>query len=192
MTTRTATRLAIAMTLVCVALAVKQRLAEGLIDRDPERAHTVLAEAQADTIDALQTIRDLAHGIYPPVLADQGLAAALNAQVRRAAIPVEVHADGIERYGQDVEAAVELSVADGWLSFAVSDDGAGFDPSTVARGTGLLGMADRVEALGGSLDVGSRPGTGTTVTVGMNLHEASRERPSSANDDRTVMALRPP
>ena len=169
-----------------VALAVKQRLAEGLIDRDPERAHTVLAEAQANTTDALETIRDLARGIYPPVLADQGLAAALNAQVRRAAIPVEVHADGIERYGQDVEAAVyfcslealqnvtkyaeassavvELSVTDGCLSFAVSDDGAGFDPSSVARGTGLLGMADRVEALGGSLDVGSRPGRGTTVT----------------------------
>lgn len=169
-----------------VALAVKQRLAEELIDRDPERARTMLTEAQADTTDAIQTIRDLARGIYPPLLADQGLAAALNAQVRRAAIPVEVHADGIERYGQDVEAAVyfcslealqnvtkyaeasraavELSATDGWLSFAVSDDGAGFDPSAVARGTGLLGMADRVEALGGSLDVGSRPGTGTTVT----------------------------
>jgi signal transduction histidine kinase len=169
-----------------VALAVKQRLAEELIDRDPERAHTMLTEAQADTTDAIQTIRDLARGIYPPLLADQGLAAALNAQVRRAAIPVEVHADGIERYGQDIEAAVyfcslealqnvtkyaeasgaavELSETDGWLSFAVSDDGAGFDPSAVARGTGLLGMADRVEALGGSLDVGSRPGKGTTVT----------------------------
>ncbi len=169
-----------------VALAVKQRLAEELIDRDPERAHTMLTEAQSDTTDAIQTIRDLARGIYPPLLADQGLAAALNAQVRRAAIPVEVHADGIERYGQDVEAAVyfcslealqnvtkyaeastavvQLSVADGWLSFSVSDDGAGFDPSAVARGTGLLGMADRVDALGGSLDVGSRPGKGTTVT----------------------------
>jgi len=169
-----------------VALAVKQRLAEGLIDRDPARAHNVLAEAQADTADALDTLRDLARGIYPPVLADQGLAAALEARGRRAAIPVDVHADGIGRYGQEIEAAVyfcslealqnvtkyakasraavDLSVAPGRLTFVVSDDGAGFDPSSVPRGMGLQGMADRIEALGGELHVRSRSGEGTTVT----------------------------
>jgi signal transduction histidine kinase len=169
-----------------IALAVKQRLAEGLIDRDPERARSVLTEAQADTVDALETLRDLARGIYPPVLADQGLAAALQAQARRAAFPVQIHADGIERYDQEVEAAayfcclealqnatkyaaasaadVRLGAVDGRLTFAVSDDGGGFDPSSVPRGTGLQGMADRLEALGGGLEIRSRPGDGTTVT----------------------------
>ena len=130
-----------------VALAVKQRLAEGLIERDPQRARSVLTEAQADTVDALETLRDLARGIYPPVLADRGLAAALQAQVRRATIPVQVHADGIERYEQEIEAAayfcclealqnvtkyaaataaeVRLGATDGRLTFIVSDDGTG-------------------------------------------------------------------
>jgi signal transduction histidine kinase len=169
-----------------IALAVKQRLAEGLIDRDPERARSVLTEAQADTVDALETLRDLARGIYPPILADQGLAAALQAQIRRAAIPVQVHADGIGRYDQEVEAAayfcclealqnttkyaaasaadVRLDAADGRMTFIVTDDGGGFDPSTVPRGTGLQGMADRLEALGGGLGIRSSPGAGTTVS----------------------------
>jgi len=169
-----------------VALAVKQRLAEGLIERDPQRARSVLTEAQADTVDALETLRDLARGIYPPILADRGLAAALQAQVQRAAIPVQVHANGIERYDQEAEAAayfcclealqnvtkyaaasaadVRLGAADGRLTFIVTDDGAGFDPSSVPRGTGLQGMADRLEALGGGLEIRSKPGDGTTVT----------------------------
>ncbi len=163
-----------------VALAVKQRLAEGLIERDPQRARGVLTEAQADTVDALETLRDLARGSYPPILADRGLAAALQAQVRRAAIPVQVHADGVERYEQEAEAAayfcclealqnvtkyaaataadVRLGAADGRLTFIVSDDGAGFDPSSVPRGTGLQGMADRLEALGGGLEIRSQAG----------------------------------
>jgi len=169
-----------------VALAVKQRLAEGLIERDPQRARGVLTEAQADTVDALETLRDLARGIYPPVLADRGLTAALEAQIRKAAIPVEVHADRSERYEEEVEAAayfcclealqnvtkyagasradVRLHAVDGRLTFIVSDDGGGFDPSSVPRGTGLQGMADRLEALGGGLEIRSRPGDGTTVT----------------------------
>jgi signal transduction histidine kinase len=168
-----------------VALAVKQRLAEVLVERDPERAKAMLAEIQADTQDALETLRDLARGVYPPLLADQGLGAALAAQARKAAIPVMLETDGIGRYGQDVEASVyfcclealqnvakyaeasratvRLSADDGGLAFEVQDDGVGFDPASAGRGSGLQGMADRLDAVGGTLDVRSVPGAGTTI-----------------------------
>jgi signal transduction histidine kinase len=169
-----------------VALAVKQRLAEGLVRKDPDKVAQMLAELQTDTSEALENLRDLARGIYPPVLADQGLPAALEAQVRKASVPITIESDGLGRYPQEVEAAVyfcclealqnvvkyaeatnanvSLSSEPGQLSFSVTDDGRGFDPATVPGGSGLQGMADRVEALGGTLHVRSRPGTGTTVT----------------------------
>jgi len=169
-----------------VALSVKERLAEGLIDRDPEKAKRMLAEVQADTHEALDNLRDLARGIYPTLLADRGLPPALEAQARKAPVPVTVVADGIGRYAHDVEAAVyfcclealqnvakyaEASKAtvrlvgeDGWLAFIVADDGVGFEPAEARTGTGLQGMADRLEALGGALEVLSKPQEGTTLT----------------------------
>lgn len=117
-------------------------------------------------------------------MADQGLAAALDAQARKAAIPVELIGDGLERYPQELEAAVyfccleamqniakyanaasatiRLARSDGRLTFAVEDDGDGFDP-TDAHGSGLTNMRDRLDALGGSLEVQSRPGSGTAI-----------------------------
>src|SRR6185503_20545506 len=92
-----------------VALAVKQRLAETLVDRDPEKAKAMLADIQTETQEALETLRDLARGIYPPLLADKGLAAALDAQARKAAVPVKVDAEGIGRFEPEVEAAVYFS-----------------------------------------------------------------------------------
>jgi signal transduction histidine kinase len=167
-----------------VALAVKQRLAEGLVRRDPDKAAQMLADLQAETAEALENLRDLARGIYPPLLADRGLGAALEAQARKAAVPVSVETDGIGRYPQDVEAAlyfcclealqnvskyanathatVRLS-DEGGLSFEVSDDGSGFDPDSTGYGTGLQGMADRLDAIGGTLQVRSTPGEGTVV-----------------------------
>jgi signal transduction histidine kinase len=135
---------------------------------------------------ALEDLRDLARGIYPPLLADQGLVPALQAQARKASLPVEIDADGIGRYRQDTEAAVYfcalealqniakyagasratvgLSCTGGSLRFTVTDDGAGFDTASTRHGTGLQGMADRLAALGGALDVRSQPGRGTTLT----------------------------
>jgi signal transduction histidine kinase len=135
--------------------------------------------------DALENLRELARGIYPPLLADQGLAVALRSQVGRAPLPVTVEADGISRYGEDVEAAVYFSVlealqnvakyagasqatvrlshSDGSLAFEVADDGQGFDANRTSYGTGLQGVADRVSALGGSFQVRSEPGAGTTI-----------------------------
>jgi signal transduction histidine kinase len=169
-----------------VALAVKTRLARSLLSRDPGRAVSMLAEVEAEVSSALEDLRDLARGIYPPLLADQGLVAALRAQARRAAIPVEVEAPAIGRFSQDVEAAVyfcalealqnvskyanatlarvRLSETDDLLTFEVADDGDGFEPSATPFGTGLQGMADRLSALGGQIEVASRIGSGTTVT----------------------------
>jgi len=168
-----------------VALAVKLKLADATLDRDAAKASQMLADLQADTADALENLRDLARGIYPPLLADQGLVAALEAQARKAAVPTTVEGNGLGRFDQDVEAAVyfsclealqntakyadasratiALSNGDGSLTFTVSDDGAGFDTSETSYGTGLQGIADRLAALGGTLDVRSEPGAGTTV-----------------------------
>jgi signal transduction histidine kinase len=168
-----------------VALAVKLRLVESMIPKDPETAIQMTRDVSSSTVDALETLRDLARGIYPPLLADRGLPAALEPQARRAAVPVTIEADGIGRYPQEVEAAVyfsclealqnvakyadassatvRLSSQDG-LVFEVHDDGRGFDASTASLGTGLQGIADRMAAIGGTLDVRSSPGRGTTIT----------------------------
>jgi signal transduction histidine kinase len=168
-----------------VALSVRLRLAQGLVTKDPLRAEGLLGELQAETQSALEDLRDLARGIYPPLLADKGLRDALTAQARKAPIPVRVDADGIGRYPQDVEAAVYFCTLEAmanaakhaeassvivrvWqddaLGFAVNDDGRGFDIGATGSGTGLLGMADRLAAVGGDLRVESAPGAGTTVT----------------------------
>jgi signal transduction histidine kinase len=168
-----------------VALAVKARLADSLVGRDETKTHDVLSQIQTDAQDALETLRDLARGIYPPILADRGLTAALEAQAKRSPVPVSVHAGGISRYRPETEAAVYFSVLealqnvakysgathamvslhgdDGGLSFEVTDDGVGFDPGSTAYGTGLQGVADRLAAIDGTLEVRSRPGSGTTI-----------------------------
>jgi signal transduction histidine kinase len=168
-----------------VAITVRLKLMDSLIDSNPEKAHAALRDLQVQTSEALEDLRDLARGIYPPLLADQGLAAALSAQARKAAVRVSVDADGIGRYPPEVEAAayfcclealqnvakyahathttVRLSTENGDLRFEVQDDGQGFDASAAGYGTGMRGMADRLEALGGSLAVRSSPGAGTTV-----------------------------
>ncbi|TMK96456.1 MAG: hypothetical protein E6G40_11740, partial [Actinobacteria bacterium] len=89
-----------------VALAVKLGLARTVNQQDHERANQMLAVLQSDAQGALENLRDLARGIYPPLLADQGLAAAVSAQARKAPFPVEVETDGLGRYAQEAEAAV--------------------------------------------------------------------------------------
>jgi signal transduction histidine kinase len=168
-----------------VALSVKQRLVGELIGKDPDKATSMITELQEDTAAALDTLRDLARGIYPQVLADRGLPAALEAQIRRTPVPVDLRPDGIGRHAQEIEAAVyfcclealqnvskyanasraeiRLEVDGPWLTFGVQDDGAGFDPAQTKLGTGLQGMSDRLEALGGGLEIRSEPGRGTTI-----------------------------
>jgi signal transduction histidine kinase len=168
-----------------VALTVKARLAEQMVDRDPGKARDLVTQIGVETTDALETLRDLARGIYPPLLADKGLVVALEAQARKAAVPVAVEADGVGRLDRDVETGVYFCVLealnnvakyarasrvevrlrrqDGYVVFEVRDDGVGFDPEAKGHGTGLRGMADRLEALGGTLDVESVPMGGTKI-----------------------------
>jgi signal transduction histidine kinase len=168
-----------------VALSVKARLAQQIVHGDPDKVGQMLQQIQADTSDALENLRDLARGIYPPLLADQGLVTALEAQARKAAVPTTVEGDGIGRFGQDVEAAVYfsclealqnvakyagasrasivLSSGNGSLTFTVTDDGRGFDPTSTGYGSGLQGIADRLAALGGTLAVQSSPNRSTTI-----------------------------
>jgi len=168
-----------------VAIKVKLGLADILLGRDPEQAMATIGQLKGDADEALETLRDLARGIYPPLLADRGLTAALASQARKASVSVSVDGDGIGRYPEDIEAAVYFAVLEalqnvqkyarasgvvvrlredaGRLRFSVSDDGGGFDPATVSRGAGLTNMEDRLDALGGELQVTSSPGSGTSV-----------------------------
>ena len=167
-----------------VALAVKQRLAVSFVGKEDDRLRSMLEDLQRETTETLENLRDLARGIYPPLLADEGLAAALEAQARKSTVPVVLDPDGVGRYRQETEAAVYFCVLEalqnvskyakanevqvtlgetnGDLTFAVQDDGVGFDPET-ARGSGLTNMRDRVEAVGGNLTIRSAPGRGTVV-----------------------------
>ena len=168
-----------------VALAVQLKLLRTMIERDPAKAIDLAGSLQAASTTALEDLRDLARGIYPPLLADKGLVVALEGQARKAALPVSVNAQDVDRYSPDVEATayfcvlealnniakyanasaatVTLAQTDGHLEFVVTDDGEGFDANETAYGTGLQGMRDRLDAIGGSLGVESAPGAGTTV-----------------------------
>jgi len=168
-----------------VAIKVKLGLVQMLLTSAPAQAKATIAQLKGDADEALETLRDLARGIYPPLLADKGLVVALESQVRKATVAMTVEAEGVGRYPQDIEATVYFCVLealqnvqkyarathvivrvraiDAGLGFEVSDDGVGFDPTPVHRGTGLTNMADRLDALGGSVEVKSRPGAGTSV-----------------------------
>jgi signal transduction histidine kinase len=186
-----------------VALTVKLRLLQQLADRDPAKLATLTDQLQHDAQRALDDLRDLARGIYPPLLADKGLSEAISSQVRRSAVPVTVETDSIGRYPRDVESAVyfctlealnnvakyadathavvRLAQSNGQLTFTVTDDGRGFDRRSTAVGTGLQGMTDRLEAIGGELDVASEPGAGTTVIGRVPVRADAR---ASGNGER--------
>ena len=169
-----------------VALAVKVRLARQLSERDPDKARGLMEELGGDLEDALQELRDLAHGIYPPLLADKGLPEALAAAGRRASLPTEVRSDGIGRYSPEIEAAIYFCCLEalqnagkhagegarvavriweeaGGLLFEVGDDGVGFDTRHTGVSAGFTNMNDRLGAVGGTLRIESAPGRGTKV-----------------------------
>ena len=168
-----------------VALAVKLRLAKGTLEKDPERGRAMLVDIDGEVDAALDTLRSLALGIYPPLLEDQGIAAALAAQYTRGNLPVRMETDGLGRYPIELEAAVyfctlealqnaakyahasTITIAfherDDTLEFSVTDDGVGFSPDANGGGTGIQGMRDRMAVFGGDAAIESVPGTGTTV-----------------------------
>jgi PAS domain S-box-containing protein len=166
-----------------VSLSLALRLAQAKLEQDPEGADAILNAAGEELTQAIAELRELARGIHPAVLTDRGLPAALEALASRAPLPVELSTNLDERLPGPVEAAAYYVVAealtnvakyaaasavrvsaernDGRVVVEVADDGiGGADPT---RGTGLRGLADRVEALDGRLDVESEAGAGTRV-----------------------------
>ncbi len=171
-----------------VALAVKLGLARQLLDSDPSIAAAQLEELRADVQATIAAVRELAHGIYPPLLRQQGLGAALRTAAARSPLPCAVTVNLPGRYPVEVETAVYFCCLEAIhnaskyagndasitvrvdhsgprLRFTVSDDGAGFEtgPDGVDTGHGFINMRDRLGALGGSLEVTSAPGSGATV-----------------------------
>jgi signal transduction histidine kinase len=179
-----------------VALAVKLRLAKTALQKDPALGRRMLGEIQGEVDAALDTLRSLVLGIYPPLLEEQGIAAALAAQYVRSSLPVRMEADGIGRYPIELEAAVyfcalealqnaakyanatAITIAfrerDGALEFSVADDGGGFDPGSNGTGTGIQGMRDRMAVFGGDAEIESSPGRGTIVRGRVPVSERVR------------------
>jgi len=167
------------------AVAIRLGLVQRLIERDPVRASALLSELDGELHETIAELRDLAHGIYPPLLGQRGLVEALAAAARRSPVSTTVAATDVGRYRADVETAiyfccleamqnatkhaaaneirVNLDSRKGELAFSVTDDGVGFDPTSTISGTGLAHMADRLGAAGGTLTVRSASGDGTTV-----------------------------
>ncbi|MGA8039212.1 MAG: histidine kinase [Acidimicrobiia bacterium] len=178
-----------------VALKVKIGLASRLAATSGATELRDLLDTLGDeTQAALDEVRALAKGIYPPVLESDGLAAALHGLAAGSPVDLQVDVDAVGRYPRDVEAAVYfdvseavtnavkhaeppiivgLSETDGVLSFVVGDSGPGFDPSTTNGGSGLGSMADRLDALGGRLWIESRPGSPTEVFGEIRLQDVT-------------------
>ncbi len=171
-----------------VALSVKVRLLEQFAERDPERARSLMKQLQEDVGSAIEELRSLAHGIYPPLLSSAGLGVALSAACRRAPLPASLQADGVGRYAPEIESAVYFCCLEamqnaakyagaeasasvrireeaGGLLFEVSDDGPGFETGRLTDGAGLTNMRDRLGAVGGTLRVES--GGGGTLIRGV-------------------------
>lgn len=171
-----------------VAIKVQLSMAEDMVDElegENEPILELLAKIKTQTGDAVESLRDLARGIYPPLLAAEGLRVALSAQARKSPLDIDIDAD-VNRYPQDLEAAVyfccleafqnaakyagecavtaTLHEENGGLRFEVKDSGCGFDQSSYEPGMGSRNMADRIEALDGTLTITSEPHKGTTVT----------------------------
>jgi signal transduction histidine kinase len=169
-----------------IGLKLKLVAAQAMAATDPQQTQDMLQGLVTDVGNAVETLRELARGIYPAVLADLGLAAALEAQARRSPLTVEVHADSLHRHPPEIEAAVYfcclealqnaikhaqattmvISVGEsaGELSFTAADNGQGIDMARARSGSGIQNMMDRMAALHGSLDLGTAPGGGTIVS----------------------------
>jgi signal transduction histidine kinase len=170
-----------------IALVMRLGLAQQMAQTEPAKATALLAQLRTETAEVLSTVRDLARGIYPPVLADKGLVQALGAHARRCAAPVRVIADGVGRYSSEIEAAlyfccleaiqnsmkhapgasvtVSLAQAEDGLRFLISDMGPGFDVDVRGEGSGLQNMKDRIAAVGGLLTISAGPGGTKLVGV---------------------------
>jgi len=162
-------------------------------------------ELERDLQDAIDELRKLAHGIYPPLLAEQGLDAAMHVAAERALVPMRLSCEQVGRYdpevetavyfcclealqnvakhaGRDAKASVHLWGEPRWLCFSITDDGVGFADGSVRDGAGLINMRDRVGSLGGRLEIASSPRQGTEVRGSVPVRPVRRvagARPTS-------------
>jgi PAS domain S-box-containing protein len=175
-----------------VSLSLAIRLAQAKLASDPGGADELLSSASVELALALQELRELARGLHPAVLADRGLGPALIALAERSSLPVELEVDVDERLPEAVEVAAYYVVSEALanvgkyahatsvhvradrtpegLVLAVADDGIGGADAT--RGTGLRGLLDRVDALDGTLEVASPPGSGTRIVATFPVRSA--------------------
>ena len=179
-----------------VGMRVKLELATGAMKDDRSRGERMLAEIGEELEEALDELRSLAQGVYPPLLAEHGLVEALKSAARQSSTPISVSVRELARYPDEIETAVYFccrealqNVAkhagahasgrllmrehDGRLSFEIADSGAGFDVACTLLGHGVVNMRDRIEAVGGTLEVRSAEGHGTVVAgvVPVPAHE---------------------
>jgi signal transduction histidine kinase len=177
-----------------VSLGMSLGMADELLESDPAEAHRLLAEARGAAGDALGDLRALVKGIMPPVLADRGLAGAVEALVAASPLPVEVRVElPAERLPAPLESAAYFAIAEaltnvikhsgagfawivvmqaiGLLSMTVGDDGqGGADPS---QGSGLRGIERRLEVFDGGMRISSPPGGPTVVTMEVPCERSS-------------------
>ncbi len=168
-----------------VAMSVRIAQARLAADAgDTEQVRDMLSELSAENLLALAELRELARGIYPPLLAERGLVPAVQSISRRSLVPVVLHAGEVPRQTRQVESAAYFCIlealqnvakhaeatevvldlhADPDVVFSVRDDGRGFSPETAGQGDGMMGMEARISAVGGTLSVVSAPGQGTLV-----------------------------
>jgi signal transduction histidine kinase len=170
-----------------VALAVNLRLVRTILGRDVERARAMLPAVRTAAVATIDNLTELSKGLYPRLLAEVGLDGALGAATETAATPVQVRAHDLGRYSPELEAAVyfcaleavqnatkharatlitvTLTGTSDFVELVVADDGVGFQPDEVPVRSGLANMRDRLEAVGGTVDISSGRGEGTTVTA---------------------------
>ncbi len=181
-----------------VGVLARLGLARNQLRRDRDLAETTLREAQVDAQRALEGLQELARGIHPAILSDRGLIEAVEERATRMTVPVEIHTNGLvegERFPPELEGAAYFFVSeglanvlkyaaasrvhvhfrsnDGQLVVEVEDDGRGFEPAEVKK-SGLRGLEDRISALGGRVDVVSRPGRGTKLRAYLPGKETAR------------------
>jgi signal transduction histidine kinase len=172
-----------------VSLGLELRLAQGMVPADLGGLEAAIGKVADELTGVVEDLREIARGIHPAILSEGGLRPALRTLARRAAIPVELEVPALGRLPEPVEVAAYYVVSealtnatrhgrasvirvaarprDGCLHLSIRDDGVGgADP---AGGSGLIGLRDRAEALGGSLEVSSPPGEGTLIGVQLPL-----------------------
>jgi signal transduction histidine kinase len=177
-----------------VALKIKIGIGGSMAEKgDLDDVKQILAAVKAETDLTIESLRNLARGIYPPLLESEGLGPALSAQLQRASLPIAVQAAGMGRHPRELEATVYFCVLeavqnavkharaksvlvtveddDGFLGFEVRDDGIGFVPDAVTEGHGLLNMADRLDAVNGSFAITSTADHGTQVVGRIPIKE---------------------